>query len=1471
MTLHAPSAGPSLRLTIHPDEDVLVVPGERVGDLRRRLAVLLVRPELVDAPLCAWAGGGDAVDLDDDHLTGVHPLVPGATLAVRGARPAAVPAQVLGAPAHLAATDGPGSGRLRPATVPGTAPRGRSRAARRGGVRVPRGARRVGRGGRRVPRLGRARWRPGRAVVLPGEPTRTVELRPPPVTASWTYASALVPAGDDARTPPTPAVSLVTTLVPAGGSLVLAVTLHQPMFLLLALLGPLAMLAPRALAAVRRRRDRRTALRPPAVAPPATSPRPADDLLRALVSLHVPTADAVPATGRPDLPEPLAHGLPDGVVAVVGGGARAGAAAIVAHLAATGHALDVVGAGASAWAWCRWLDARAHRAVPAAGAGRRALGPGPDAVPVVVVVDALGDAHALRAPALARVWSQRTAATCLVLVADDARAVPPWCRTVLPVGSLPQVDEDWCETFARTLAGCEHAGTGPRAARAALARAADVAHDGPAGPGRTTGRAAAGRTGADEADDPANARLPGAVALADLVHAPPAPDAAWVRGLWALERTSLATPIGQAAGGTVTIDLVRDGPHALVAGTTGSGKSELLRSLLLGLAVRHPPDRLAIVVVDFKGGTSLGRCATLPHVVGTVSDREPGTAARALDGLRAELGRRARLVADAGVTHVDDLPPGSVPRLLVVMDEFRAVADDLPQFLPGLLRVAAQGRSLGIHLVLATQRPAGAVTADIRANVPLRVALRVVDPVDSADVVDAPHAARIPPVPGRAVLRADDAPLVAFQCARADGARGPRADGVRRADVWAVDAPTEPGVACDLVALVHAAAQDLPAPRPLWAPALPDVVALDDLPREPRAGVTFALTDVPTEQRHGTATWDPADGMLAVLGPARTGRTGTLRAVVRGLLAAGVTVHVLGRPHEFADLGHPLLGTVCGADDPVRAGLVLRHVLDEHTARASAGPVLVIDDLTALAAALDGSTGRAGLLAEVLRRGVPVVLAGDPVPLARWTGRAAHRLVLRSGDRHDDVAAGVPAAFAGHARLPGRGVWLSPGSTPLECQAAHVAVRPDGDHIAVRPDGKPRATAPGRPGTALRIAALPRHVERESFPPLDEPPHEHAVLLGPGGDHAAPLRVATAGGLLVVGRPGSGRSAALATVALGLAELGLLAGVVSRDPLFARIGLPVLDPDRTSDDGRPPSGTAGTDEAVPDVVDLARASSRCVVVDDLDALAVQHLGLVARLAGLWLVAGATVTGALGAHRGPLADLRRRRTGVVLGPAERGVDEIFSAPVEHLLAPDAIAGRGAVVVRGRAERVQVARATTSVRQAGPIEPVEPVGPVETVEPVALVETIEPIASVGRVLHDGAQHETHDHDDGEDEQRHAPERVAGLQRADAQHDLEQLPRHDRCPADPEPTHEAARAGDQERGDGEREDDEADREPDRGLVRQEIDHHGTRADDEGERFDEHDAHDHTDGGRRRRARRAVVGNGGAVVGGHGETRYA
>ena len=216
-------------------------------------------------------------------------------------------------------------------------------------------------------------------------------------------------------------------------------------------------------------------------------------------------------------------------------------------------------------------------------------------------------------------------------------------------------------------------------------------------------------------------RLPSQLTLADVLGVAEVTDGGWPTGGAGgppAPAEPVAEPVavvGHGQHGPHVIDLVRDGPHVLVGGTTGSGKSEFLRTLVTSLATSAPPEELTFVLVDFKGGAAFGACAALPHVVGLVTDLDdhlvtacPDVAARRAAPAGAAL-RRRWVPATSRPTGGQADPDGEpVPRLVVVVDELRALVDELPEFVTGLVRLAALGRSLGVHLVLATQRPAGA-------------------------------------------------------------------------------------------------------------------------------------------------------------------------------------------------------------------------------------------------------------------------------------------------------------------------------------------------------------------------------------------------------------------------------------------------------------------------------------------------------------------------------------------------------------------------------------------------------------------------------------------------------------------------------------------------------------------------------------------------------------------------------------------
>ncbi|MBT1174851.1 cell division protein FtsK [Bifidobacterium sp. LC6] len=223
-------------------------------------------------------------------------------------------------------------------------------------------------------------------------------------------------------------------------------------------------------------------------------------------------------------------------------------------------------------------------------------------------------------------------------------------------------------------------------------------------------------------------------------------------------------PIGMCSEGTYAINMRRQGPHALVAGTTGSGKSVLLQSWCLALAARNGPDRLNFVFLDFKGGSAFRDLEQLPHCVGSVCDLDLGHAARALRALESELTRRERLTAQHRTANSDDLPDPPA-RLFVVIDEFHALKDQLPDYINRLVRIASLGRSLGMHLIVCTQNPMGQVSADMKANMALNICLRVRDELQSSELLGDGRAARISPAMPGAAFCNDSEQVTAIRCA----------------------------------------------------------------------------------------------------------------------------------------------------------------------------------------------------------------------------------------------------------------------------------------------------------------------------------------------------------------------------------------------------------------------------------------------------------------------------------------------------------------------------------------------------------------------------------------------------------------------------------------------------------------------------------------------------------------------------------
>lgn len=225
---------------------------------------------------------------------------------------------------------------------------------------------------------------------------------------------------------------------------------------------------------------------------------------------------------------------------------------------------------------------------------------------------------------------------------------------------------------------------------------------------------------------------------------------------------SMSAPIGVSKTGIVSLDLHDKfhGPHGLVAGTTGSGKSEILQTYILSMATLFHPYEVGFVIIDFKGGGMVNQFRELPHLMGAITNIDGREINRSLKSIKAELQKRQRLFAEADVNHIDKyiqkFKTGEVrqplPHLIIIVDEFAELKAEQPEFMKELISAARIGRSLGVHLILATQKPAGQVNEQIWSNSRFKLCLKVQTQEDSNEVLKSPLAAEIKE-PGRAYLQ----------------------------------------------------------------------------------------------------------------------------------------------------------------------------------------------------------------------------------------------------------------------------------------------------------------------------------------------------------------------------------------------------------------------------------------------------------------------------------------------------------------------------------------------------------------------------------------------------------------------------------------------------------------------------------------------------------------------------------------------
>lgn len=418
---------------------------------------------------------------------------------------------------------------------------------------------------------------------------------------------------------------------------------------------------------------------------------------------------------------------------------------------------------------------------------------------------------------------------------------------------------------------------------------------------------------------------------------------------------TMAAPLGiNSKNEIVALDLHEKahGPHGLVAGTTGSGKSEILQSYILSMAIHYHPYEVGFVIIDFKGGGMANQFRDLPHLIGTITNIDGKEIDRSLKSIKAELQKRQRLFAEQDVNKIDayiqKFKKGeakvALPHLIIVVDEFAELKADQPEFMKELISAARIGRSLGVHLILATQKPSGQVNEQIWSNSRFKLCLKVQTQEDSKEVIKSPLAAEIRE-PGRAYLQVGNNEMFElFQSAYSgegasvDESGAAQEFDLKEVNIWGKERvvyrqtrkkiPGSEQGRSQLEAIVehiarycdNAKIDKLPS---ICLPPLPTVLPYENKKAAwDSVAVPIGLYDDPDTQYQGQVMLDLAASNCLILGSSQYGKTNLLEVILRGLeenyTPRKVNVYILDfgsmvlKTFEGANM---VGGVVCASDD----------------------------------------------------------------------------------------------------------------------------------------------------------------------------------------------------------------------------------------------------------------------------------------------------------------------------------------------------------------------------------------------------------------------------------------------------------------------------------------------------------------------------------------------------------------------------
>ncbi|GAA3199372.1 type VII secretion protein EccCb [Dactylosporangium siamense] len=731
---------------------------------------------------------------------------------------------------------------------------------------------------------------------------------------------------------------------------------------------------------------------------------------------------------------------------------------------------------------------------------------------------------------------------------------------------------------------------------------------------------------------------------------------------WSSVGDRLRVPLGVGEDGSPVVIDFKDATHALIVGATGSGKSELLRAMILALAVTHSPEDVTFVFVDHHGGSTFAPFERLPHTAAMMTGIgwSPDLLDRCFDTIAGELSRRAS-------------PGWTGPALFIVVDEFTELLTSRPDVIDLFVRIGRVGRSLGVHQVLASQRLAEGRLRGLETYLSSRVALRTLSIRESRAVIGVPDAYELPMTPGVGYLgTGSDAP-VRFRAPTAFHRYWPQAGAAWQRVLHGLAAWGSPNVAEVLVDRMRAAA---PPVRPLWLPPLTSSPALGELLSGP--GVPLARVDRPFERRYDVLTVPIDDGNIAIVGGPRSGKSTALHTLALGL----------AQTHTPAELQLCAIGRVLAplAGLPHTAGVADRdlvpRLLGELHARLDRPPagrvVLLVDDWGAVHDDFED------LLLDLARRG-PAHGIRLAVTARRWAelrrsmrDTCTTRLELRLGDPAESEIDRRAASRVPYD-LPGRGLTAD----GLQMLVARPRLTSDGDLDAAV--AAIRAAWPFSPVPA--VSPLP-----ERLSPLVLPEPRRGLL--PIGVEQVTLRpvavdFAADPHLIVLGDEGSGKTSFLRGLARSIErayrpEDARIVIVDYRRGLLGAVGEPHLIGYCTS----PQRAGDVMQQVVAAFEARVRGPQLFVLVDDYDLVAdavhpLTELLPRAGVLGLHLVIARRVRGAGRAMSDPvLRSLRESSTpGILLsGPREEG--QVLAGTTPEPLPP----GRGRHVSRRDGRRL-----------------------------------------------------------------------------------------------------------------------------------------------------------------------------------------